>query len=301
MRTVIFRVMAPYLTSLMFLFSLFVLLRGHNEPGGGFIGGLIAASAIAVYGMAVGVESVRRALHFHPIAYAGFGLIMATLAGFASIFLGYPFMTGLWWFPQFLGEPRPGGNGGGGVDDDAGAGGRQPAGDGLADAAARSGDDDDVAGEVHRGLLGGRVLREVGSRVCDDGVLAACGRADPTASRAGMLALSTTNAEVRSAADGDRPVGCRVEGAGARPARDRDGAAASRPGRRPHAPAAGGGAGAVPRSAGGVGEHRRVGGGRTPSATRSTPSWRSSGASGTGPAPPSGWPPRPAPGSCATG
>lgn len=105
MNTLILRTVAPVVTSLMVLFSIFVLLRGHNEPGGGFIGGLIAASAIAVYGMAVGVESVRRALHFHPIAYAGFGLIMATLAGFASIFLGYPFMTGLWWFPQFLGEP----------------------------------------------------------------------------------------------------------------------------------------------------------------------------------------------------
>ena len=44
MRTVIFRVMAPYLTSLMFLFSLFVLLRGHNSPGGGFIGGLIGGN-----------------------------------------------------------------------------------------------------------------------------------------------------------------------------------------------------------------------------------------------------------------
>jgi multisubunit Na+/H+ antiporter MnhB subunit len=39
MRTVIFRSVAPYLTSLMMLFSIFVLLRGHNEPGGGFIGG----------------------------------------------------------------------------------------------------------------------------------------------------------------------------------------------------------------------------------------------------------------------
>ena len=44
MRTLIFRTAAPYLTALMLLFSIFVLLRGHNEPGGGFIGGLIAAS-----------------------------------------------------------------------------------------------------------------------------------------------------------------------------------------------------------------------------------------------------------------
>ena len=81
MRTVIFRTFAPYLTSLMVLFSLFVLLRGHNEPGGGFIGGLIAASAFAIYGIACGVTPVRRALYFHPMAIAGFGLLLAALAG----------------------------------------------------------------------------------------------------------------------------------------------------------------------------------------------------------------------------
>ena len=55
MRTLIFRTVAPYLTALMLLFSVFVLLRGHNEPGGGFIGGLIAASAFAIHGIAFGV------------------------------------------------------------------------------------------------------------------------------------------------------------------------------------------------------------------------------------------------------
>ena len=104
MRTLIFRVTAPYLTALMLLFSLFVLLRGHNEPGGGFIGGLIASSAIAVYGMACGVDAVRRALHFHPIAYAAFGLITAVLAGFLPAFGRAQFMTGLWAFLDIAGS-----------------------------------------------------------------------------------------------------------------------------------------------------------------------------------------------------
>ena len=62
MNTVIFRTIAPTLTSIMLVFSVFVLLRGHNEPGGGFIGGLIAASAVAIYGIAAGVDEVRQAL-----------------------------------------------------------------------------------------------------------------------------------------------------------------------------------------------------------------------------------------------
>ena len=103
MRTIIFRFTAPYLTSLMVLFSIFVLLRGHNEPGGGFIGGLIAASAVAIYGIACGVDPVRRALYFHPMGIAGAGLMLAVLAGCLSIVFGAQFMTGLWSFPAFLG------------------------------------------------------------------------------------------------------------------------------------------------------------------------------------------------------
>lgn len=99
MRTLIFRTVAPYLTSLMVLFSIFVLLRGHNLPGGGFIGGLIAASAFAIYGIACGVSPVRRALYFHPMAISGFGLFMAACAGFLSLPFQVPFLTGLWTYP----------------------------------------------------------------------------------------------------------------------------------------------------------------------------------------------------------
>lgn len=98
MNTVIFRTISPYLAALMIVFSIFVLLRGHNEPGGGFIGGLIAASAIAIYGIAAGVAEVRKALVFHPITFAGFGVFIAALSGFFSLFAEVPFLMGLWLF-----------------------------------------------------------------------------------------------------------------------------------------------------------------------------------------------------------
>ncbi|MBN7807184.1 Na(+)/H(+) antiporter subunit B [Agrobacterium rosae] len=107
MNTLIFRTIAPVMTSLMLLFSIFVLLRGHNEPGGGFIGGLIAVSALAIYGIAFGVETVRRAIVFHPLSIAGFGMLLATLSGIASVFVGVPFMTGLWIYPSFAGVEVP--------------------------------------------------------------------------------------------------------------------------------------------------------------------------------------------------
>ena len=107
MNTLIFRTVAPFLTALMLLFSVFVLLRGHNEPGGGFIGGLIAASGMAVYGIARGVSAVRRALFFHPLSIAGAGLLLSTMAGLLSIFFAVPFMTGLWIYPKLFGVEVP--------------------------------------------------------------------------------------------------------------------------------------------------------------------------------------------------
>lgn len=107
MNTLIFRTVAPFLTALMIVFSIFVLLRGHNEPGGGFIGGLIAASAFAIYGIAYGVAAARRALWFHPMSVAGAGLLLAVLSGLLSAFAGVPFMTGLWIYPQLFGLEVP--------------------------------------------------------------------------------------------------------------------------------------------------------------------------------------------------
>lgn len=107
MNTVIFRTAAPFLTALMLLFSVFVLLRGHNEPGGGFTGGLIAASALAIFGIARGVEAVRQAIRFHPLAIAGAGLLLSCGAGLLSVFFAVPFMTGLWVYPRLFGVEVP--------------------------------------------------------------------------------------------------------------------------------------------------------------------------------------------------
>ncbi|MCB9993408.1 MAG: Na(+)/H(+) antiporter subunit B [Hyphomicrobiaceae bacterium] len=98
MKTVIFRTIAPSLAAIMLVFSVFVLLRGHNEPGGGFIGGLIAASAIAIYGIAAGVDEVRSAIRVRPLNIAAFGVFIAGLSGLLSLSQHVPYLTGLWTF-----------------------------------------------------------------------------------------------------------------------------------------------------------------------------------------------------------
>lgn len=107
MNTVIFRTVAPFLTALMMVFSVFVLLRGHNEPGGGFIGGLIAASALAIYGIACGVAPVRRALVLHPVAISALGLLLSALSGLPALAAGAAYMTALWAYPTVFGTELP--------------------------------------------------------------------------------------------------------------------------------------------------------------------------------------------------
>ncbi len=103
MNTLIFRTLAPLIVAIMLIFSLYICLRGHNEPGGGFIGGLIAAASMAVFGMASGVAEVRRALRVEPMAIAGFGVLIAGASGLLSLFIDAPFMTSIWLYLD-LGE-----------------------------------------------------------------------------------------------------------------------------------------------------------------------------------------------------
>ncbi len=107
MNTLIFRTVAPFITALMMVFSVFVLLRGHNEPGGGFIGGLIAASALAIYGIACGVAPVRRAMVLHPMAISALGLLLSGLSGLPALAVGLPYLTALWAYPTVFGSELP--------------------------------------------------------------------------------------------------------------------------------------------------------------------------------------------------
>ena len=86
-----------YLLPLLFLFSLFVLFRGHNEPGGGFVGGLVAASAFALYQIGYGVVRARELLRLEPLQLIALGLLLAVGSGLAALYWpGGLFMTALW-------------------------------------------------------------------------------------------------------------------------------------------------------------------------------------------------------------
>jgi len=98
MNSIILRAGTRYLSGLLLLFSLYMLLRGHNEPGGGFIGGLIGSTGFVLYAIACGTEDARKALRLRPqdIAMAGLGL--ALLSGVFAALFGDALFTGQWVF-----------------------------------------------------------------------------------------------------------------------------------------------------------------------------------------------------------
>jgi multicomponent K+:H+ antiporter subunit A len=88
------------------LVSLYFLLRGHNAPGGGFVGGLVMATAIIVQYMTSGVLWVESRLRIHPQYWMGAGLIASGGAGILAWFGAQPFLTSMEWHPvvPFVGE-----------------------------------------------------------------------------------------------------------------------------------------------------------------------------------------------------
>jgi multisubunit Na+/H+ antiporter MnhB subunit len=102
----IFRTAARLLMPLLLLFAVFLLLRGHDEPGGGFVGGLVAAAAFALYAISFGVQRARQALLVTPLTLLGAGLIIALASGIPAVLRGQPFMTAQWALgPVALGTP----------------------------------------------------------------------------------------------------------------------------------------------------------------------------------------------------
>ena len=96
MNSLILRTATRVLMPLLLLFALFLLLRGHNEPGGGFVAGLVVAGAFALHSIAFGVPASRRALVVHPSTLLGAGLLVALLSALPAVFLVEPFLTAQW-------------------------------------------------------------------------------------------------------------------------------------------------------------------------------------------------------------
>ena len=101
MKSTILKTASNYLLPILLLFSIFILLRGHYYPGGGFVGGLIAAIAFVLHSFTHDTDATLKLLRIHPSAFIPMGLGLAALSMFAPILVGKPVMTGLWFDEPF--------------------------------------------------------------------------------------------------------------------------------------------------------------------------------------------------------
>lgn len=96
-RIVILEVIAGPLYWVILAASVVVLLRGHNEPGGGFIGGLLAVTATVLWALAQGPQAATRRLPLRsPVALAALGVLVALASGLPAWGWGHAFLTHLW-------------------------------------------------------------------------------------------------------------------------------------------------------------------------------------------------------------
>jgi multicomponent Na+:H+ antiporter subunit B len=94
--SLILRTAIRILLPLLLLFSVFLFIRGHNQPGGGFVAGLVAAAAFSLYALAYDAAAARSLLRVNPRALIGSGLLLAAGSGLFGFLSGAPYLTGQW-------------------------------------------------------------------------------------------------------------------------------------------------------------------------------------------------------------
>ena len=104
MQSEILKIAALHLNPVLLVISLIVLYRGHNEAGGGFIGGLIAGSSFILYAIAFGVEKAQKLRLAKPLFFIGLGLLVAIISGLIGLIYGSAdtVMEGVWFNVNFF-------------------------------------------------------------------------------------------------------------------------------------------------------------------------------------------------------
>lgn len=95
-RSLLLRTAGPVILPIALVYSLYLLYRGHNEPGGGFVGGLIMAAGLAVHALPRGRGALLAMLRLHPRVYGAAGVLLAFAAGLPALVSGEPFLSHRW-------------------------------------------------------------------------------------------------------------------------------------------------------------------------------------------------------------
>jgi multicomponent K+:H+ antiporter subunit A len=90
-------VLVRLLLPIAFVVSIYLFMRGHNQPGGGFVAGLVMSVAFILQYMVAGTQWVEAQMSLRPLRWMGTGLLFATVTGLGATAVGYPFLTTHTW------------------------------------------------------------------------------------------------------------------------------------------------------------------------------------------------------------
>lgn len=93
MKSVLLQTVARVILPPALLYAVYLLFRGHNLPGGGFVAGLMTAAAIILQYVASERRSVEDNTPMRPEGLIALGLAFAVLTGIGSMLFSYPFLT----------------------------------------------------------------------------------------------------------------------------------------------------------------------------------------------------------------
>ncbi|QGT99423.1 Na(+) H(+) antiporter subunit B [Candidatus Syntrophocurvum alkaliphilum] len=92
-RNLFFNTVVRTILFIILVFSIYLFFAGHNNPGGGFIGGLMTSAAFVLLYICFDIETVEKIIPFNYVFLIVLGLLLATGTGIIGIFFGYPYLT----------------------------------------------------------------------------------------------------------------------------------------------------------------------------------------------------------------
>ncbi|UJL46239.1 Na(+)/H(+) antiporter subunit B [Virgibacillus sp. NKC19-16] len=90
---VILRAVTKIVVFIILTLAVYLFLSGHNNPGGGFVGGLVLASAFVLLFIVFDIETIQKAVPFDFKKIAALGAFIAVATGFGSLLFGEPFLS----------------------------------------------------------------------------------------------------------------------------------------------------------------------------------------------------------------
>lgn len=96
MNSILLQIASKYVKWILVVFALIALFRGHNQPGGGFIGGLLVGLSVVFDSLASNAHIARQKLKIQPEAYIASGLFLVVVSTIPGLFLKDLIMTGVW-------------------------------------------------------------------------------------------------------------------------------------------------------------------------------------------------------------